>query len=479
MAYAANPRRWGTRTVRAAAVLAALLAALSAGLAAATPAEERKKEDDKKPPAATDGPELLQPKDAATRPAATKPATKPAVEVPADARQLLDAVRDAYKNVKTLKLAGTLTSDIDVNGEQINESAEFTAAFAGPLTFRHQTRERAAGANGGAAGGAAAGPRDATAFGGTGKKLYAFEPRYKYYYLTDAPAERPKSSDLPEQLRGLLTQLNPSLLLAVVPDAAEELLDGVSAVAKVDDVKVGDAACPALKLTIGKEAEVVVAFDPKTNLLRRVVWDRKGYAAARKQQDVKKVLVTVDYATTELDADLKGVDFAWRPPEGARDVTSLADAGSADDEAAAEGAAAALVGKDAPDFKLKDLAGQEVKLADLKGSVVLLDFWATWCGPCRTSMPHLDAIHKDLKDQGLKSYAVNLREGEAEVKKFVEKTSLGLPVLFDKDGKVAKSYGVRGIPQTVVIDKDGKVKKVVIGSGTHDQVRKAIEEALK
>lgn len=478
MAYLTGLRRWTARPARSAFAAAALtVSAAFASPAPATPAEERTKQDGKKP-AADDGQELLQPKSPSTKPA-TRPATKPALRVPADARELLDAVRDAYKNAGTLKLAGTITSDIDVNGERVNETAEFTAALETPTRFRHQTRERPSGT-----GGAAAAPRDGTAFGGTGKKLYAFEPRYNYYYLADAPAAdapaaRPKGADLPEQVRGLLIYLNPSLLLAIVPDASAELLDGVDAVAKVDDVTVGDAACPALKLTLGTVAELTVAFDPTTSLIRRVAWDRKGYAVARKQQDVKTVLVTIDYARAEAGADLQGTDFDWRPPAGARDVTSLADAGSADADEADEGAGNALVGKDAPDFELKDLAGGEVKLADLKGSVVLLDFWATWCGPCVASMPHLDAIHKDLKDQGLKSFAVNLREAEAEVKKFVEKTSLGLPVLFDKDGKVAKSYGVRGIPQTVVIGKDGKVRKVVVGSGTHDQVRKAIEEALK
>jgi len=441
---------------------------LSMSLAVAAPPEEKQPEKqpaEKKP---AEGPELLKPREPATKPS-TNPA-KPKIEIPDDVRSLLDEVRDAYKAVKSLKVAGTISSDIDVNSEQFKNQAEFTGAYAAPMKFRHQTREKSS------AGELADGQR----FGSTGKKLYAYEPRYSYVYLSDAPAERTKSSDLPEQMVGLVSQLNPSLLLAVVPDAAEELLDGATKVEKAKDLEIDSQACPAVKLTFGKEAEIVVAFDGKSKLVRRVIVDRKGYAIAKKQQDVKKVELTIDYASIEVGGDLKDVDFGFTPPVGARDVTSLADAGGGSaDDAAGPGEANALLGKPAPEFQLKDLKGQEVKLSDLKGKVVMLDFWATWCGPCRASMPHLDAIYKEFQDQGLVAYAVNLREKETVIKPFVDKTSLLMPVLLDTDGKVAKKFGVSGIPQTVVIDKEGNVKKITVGSGTHEQIKAAIEEAIK
>ncbi len=302
----------------------------------------------------------------------------------------------------------------------------------------------------------------------------------------DAPKDRVKSDALPKQLVGLMSQLNPAMLLALVPDAAEELKDGVDKLTKVDDLQIDGKSYPALKLSFGKESELTVAFDAKTSLMRRAIWDRKGYAIARKQQDVKKVEVTIDYTKVDTGVATKEADFAWTPPVGARDVTSLADAGSGggDDDGPPEGAAGAMIGKPAPDFTLKDLDGKEVKLSDLKGQVVMLDFWATWCGPCRASMPHLDAIYKEFGDVeggkgGLKAYAVNLREKDAVIKPFVQKTNLLMPVLLDTDGKVAKSFGVSGIPQTVVIDKEGKIVKVTVGSGTHDQIKTAIEEAIK
>lgn len=422
--------------------------------------------------------------------AATQPATAPAAaeaeeknlgEVSAEAKPILDRARDAYQAVKSLRLAGTITGDIDVNGQQENHRASFTASYRAPSAatrpaeFRHAQHEDA---DGGPATRESS-AKDATLVGGTGSRLYVFEPKYNYFYSADAPKDR-KIQSLGNQIAPLLEKQNLSLLYALIDDAAVEMASNVERVDKVEDVKIADVACPAVKVTVDKSTVFKVAFDPKSNLVRRVTWDYKGLAEARKQLDVKKVLVTVDYATTEVNADLSAETFAWAPPAGARDVTAMADADNGDDDQGPpEAAHAELIGKPAPDFTLPGLDGKSVKLSSLKGSVVVLDFWATWCGPCRASLPKLDEIYQSLKDKGLKAYAVDLREDEAGVKAFVEESKLGIPVLLDKDGKVAKSFAVSGIPQTVVVGKDGKIKKIVVGSGTHEQVRQAVEDAMK
>jgi DsbE subfamily thiol:disulfide oxidoreductase len=421
--------------------------------------------------------ELIGPIKPTTRPTtgpAAKKEEKKKVEVAAEARTLLDSVRDAYAKLKTLRVEGTILGEIDMNGEQQTNHAQFNGTFQAPLTFRSQLREQVAAKPGETK------LIDSMVVGGTGKKLYIFEPAYKYYYLADNPKER-NNKEIGSQVGATLEQQNLSLLLAIQKDASEELLDNIDKVEKVEDTKIGDDSCPTLRFTVEKQVVQTVAFDPKTYLVRRVTWDRKGYAEAHKQQDIKKVLTTVDYAKTEIDPDLSTEAFAWTPPIGARDMTTTGGGADvdADDGADPDEAHAALIGKPAPDFKLKGLDGNDVKLADLKGQVVLLDFWATWCGPCRASLPHLDEIYQELKDKGLKAYAIDLRENEGPVKSFVENTKLGIPVLLDSDGKVAKSFGVGGIPQTVVIGKDGTIKKIVVGAGTHEQIKAAIEEALK
>jgi peroxiredoxin len=142
-----------------------------------------------------------------------------------------------------------------------------------------------------------------------------------------------------------------------------------------------------------------------------------------------------------------------------------------------------LEGKAAPDFTMKSTDDKDVKLADLKGSVVLLDFWATWCPPCRESLPHLQKIHDDkaLADKGLKVYAVNLREDKDKAKGYVDENKLTFPVLLDKEGATAKAYLVSGIPTTIVIGRDGKIAKAFVGFGdeSEKEIRSAVNDALK
>lgn len=141
-----------------------------------------------------------------------------------------------------------------------------------------------------------------------------------------------------------------------------------------------------------------------------------------------------------------------------------------------------LDSKQAPDFSLNTPDGKTLKLSDQKGKVVVLDLWATWCPPCRKSLPHLQSIsvNKELADKGLVVWAVNQQEKPEVVKEFVEKNSYSFTVLMDTDGKMGKSYLVRGIPTTVVVGRDGTVSSVFIGfgDGSEKKLDDAVEKAL-
>ena len=120
------------------------------------------------------------------------------------------------------------------------------------------------------------------------------------------------------------------------------------------------------------------------------------------------------------------------------------------------------------DFELEDLDGNVVKLSSFRGNMIFLNFWATWCGPCRAEMPAMQRIYDKLKDKDFVILAVNLQEDNLPVKNFMDKYSLDFPVLLDRTGKVGAQYGVRSIPTTYLIDRDGSIIGRAIGAREWD-----------
>lgn len=142
--------------------------------------------------------------------------------------------------------------------------------------------------------------------------------------------------------------------------------------------------------------------------------------------------------------------------------------------------ATSLIGTDAADFELDLLDGAKFKLSDHMGKVVVLDFWATWCGPCVQALPVLMKVSGEYADKGVKLIAVNQQENKEKVAAFLKKNDWKLTVAMDTEGKAAELFLVRGIPQTVIVGKDGKIKQVHIGfsPGLEDKLAEELKEAL-
>ena len=122
------------------------------------------------------------------------------------------------------------------------------------------------------------------------------------------------------------------------------------------------------------------------------------------------------------------------------------------------------VGKLAPDFQLQSLDGQAVSLSDFRGKGVLLNFWASWCGPCRYEMPFLQRVYEERSGQGLVILSVNVGESQSKVKEFMESSNLSFLTLLDTSEKVALKYNIRAIPTTFFIDKDGIIQDLKVGA---------------
>lgn len=121
-------------------------------------------------------------------------------------------------------------------------------------------------------------------------------------------------------------------------------------------------------------------------------------------------------------------------------------------------ASSKLVGQSGPDFTLSDLAGHTVRLANLKGRVVFLNVWATWCQPCREEMPSMQALYQGMHGPDFEMLAVSADEqGKSVVDAFAREYGLTFPVLLDPDGQVATRYGVTGYPETFILDRNGRV----------------------
>jgi thiol-disulfide isomerase/thioredoxin/outer membrane lipoprotein-sorting protein len=138
----------------------------------------------------------------------------------------------------------------------------------------------------------------------------------------------------------------------------------------------------------------------------------------------------------------------------------------------------ALEGQPATDFTLETLAGAKpVRLSELKGRVVLLDFWATWCGPCRRWLPIVAQASRDYAAKGLSVFAVNEREPESKVQAYLDQQKLDLPVLMDRSGNVGSTYHASSIPLTVVVGRDGNVLRILVGLHEKEDLEDVLHEA--
>jgi peroxiredoxin len=109
------------------------------------------------------------------------------------------------------------------------------------------------------------------------------------------------------------------------------------------------------------------------------------------------------------------------------------------------------------DFSLKLADGRTITLSDLRGKVVFLNFWATWCPPCREEMPSMEILYRRFRSQGLELLAVDLMENSKTVSAFLSDNSLSFPAALDSNGRVGSNYGIQAIPATFIVDRDGKI----------------------
>ncbi len=147
----------------------------------------------------------------------------------------------------------------------------------------------------------------------------------------------------------------------------------------------------------------------------------------------------------------------------------------------AQVAQADAIKEPAPDFTLKSKSGENVRLEDMRGQVVMLNFWASWCGPCRQEMPLMDEIYEKYEKFGFTILAVNVDEDSADADRFLDAVPVTFPILYDNESRISELYGVDAMPTTIMIDRDGNRRFIHRGykPGYEDDYRKQVKQLIR
>ncbi len=291
-----------------------------------------------------------------------------------------------------------------------------------------------------------------------GKTMWAYAPPLKVYAEKPAPATLADllNPRIVKEIQFVREDLSDQLFIDYFasPDALEIILDGVRSLNIAGVEPLGETKAYRLHF-VDKDIDWDMWIQAGTQpLLRKLSFEgEKTTTDETGQVKVKKV------STSQFDEwklqDVPAQSFVFTPAADAKKVPTFID----------EPYDPKLLGEPAPALIGKLLEGGTLDLAALRSkNVVLLEFWATWCGPCQKSMPIVSEIADVYRSKGVASYAVNLKEPSAKVKEFKAGTAaLTMPVVLDEDGKIAEAYRVQPIPMIVLIGKSGYVEALYLG----------------
>ena len=289
-----------------------------------------------------------------------------------------------------------------------------------------------------------------------GKQLAQYLPMMKRYVVKEAPATFAEMTDIGAPIS--ITMLG--MTGDIIPTGGEEffkrLIDGVTESKYLGKEKVGDVECHHLRFVQDDFDWDIWIEDGKRPLPHKVQPDLAKQLAGDGQFEGVKFSYVVTLSDWDVAPKFTDADFTFTPPADVEKADTLFET--------PEEPTHPLLGEPAPAFTTTDVDGHPIDLQKQIGkNVILLDFWATWCGPCVQAMPEVDAVAQKFKDKGLVFYAVNVGEEAAPIKEFLAGAKLDVPVAMNTDNKISELYKVEGIPQTLLIGKDGKVQVVHVG----------------
>jgi peroxiredoxin len=321
------------------------------------------------------------------------------------------------------------------------------------------------------------GPMDMTVIS-DGKQLVQHVPMLNRYTQMDAPADVAEFAQS-ENLMGMGTMGLSATVLS--PDAEafyKALMEGVVSSEYLGVEEVGGVECHHCRFVQESVSWDIWIEKGDRPLVHKVVPDMsKQFAEMGDAYKDAKLEYIATISEWNVEPKFTDADFAFQPPADAEQVESLFDGLAGSEEEGPH----PLLGQPAPPFKTIGVDDKPIDLAAHLGKdVVMLDFWATWCGPCVQAMPEVDGVAKKFADRGLVFYAVNVQEDAETIKEFLKTSELEVPVALDLDGSISQNYRAEGIPQTVLIGKDGKVQVVHVGfaDGLADVLSQQVEDLM-
>ena len=367
------------------------------------------------------------------------------------ARKALERVAERYRTLKGYRLEGATSNTVSTRTEKNETGNRIRFLVQRPGRLTSEVRDS----------------QYTTRLVANGESLWTAIPELDQYMAQPlAPLLAGADS---AQLKGQLDPLS----------GYTHLLDGITRVQTLprDTVRTARGVVKCDRYALSRAAADSTA--PGVTIHPRVVWvdpasrlvllDSSRVDQTHPQLGPVSAVSMMRLVVAEADPTVAADAFVFKPDDGMRRVRRFMQR-SPEHEA--------LEGQPATDFTLETLAGSKpVKLSELKGRVVVLDFWATWCGPCRRWLPIVEQASRDYASKGLAVFAVNERETDSKVRSYLDQQKLDLPVLMDRSGTVGSIYRASSIPLTVVVGKDGFVLRVMVGLHEAEDLKDVLHEA--
>jgi thiol-disulfide isomerase/thioredoxin len=355
------------------------------------------------------------------------------------AETVLKQVAARYAAIDSYQGEIQLTIKITAQGRTVSDSAHGQYRLARPNRFRLHLNLG----------------EDSLLFVCDGKKYWTYLSSTNQFTAQEAPAMLDGVLENPllrEALRG-------AARFTVAPFSSDPYQALMADVQSAELLEATPADPPGTKHVVLHldQVDADLWIGEESRKVERAILNPYGIIEAQKAQNPQAGdLAMVFEVLSEGSGPLKDAGpeaFAFEPPEGATQVSGLQELFQVD-----------LTGQSMKDFALEGLTeGTTWQLSEQKGKVIALDFWATWCPPCRAELPKLQEIYREYRDQGFLLLAVNVAEDRQTTRKFLEEMKLDVPVALDPDGQVAAAYNIQSLPTLILIGKGGQIQQVHTG----------------